>query len=59
MTRCFALAALAAVLLVAPARAQVSFTFDDLYGIKTSGEKVTTQTFGTATKDDVPDADRA
>jgi hypothetical protein len=59
MTRCFALAALAAILLVAPARAQVSFTFDDLYGVTTSGETVTTQTFGTDTNDDVPADDRA
>lgn len=59
MTRCFALAALAAVLLAAPARAQLTFTFDDLYGITTSGETITTQSFGTDTNDDVPADDRA
>ncbi|WP_412060683.1 Ig-like domain-containing protein [Rubrivirga sp. IMCC45206] len=57
MTRCFSLAALAAVLLAAPATAQITFTFDDLYDFADSGETVTRDLFDTGT--DVPAADQA
>lgn len=41
MTRCFALAALAAVLLAAPARAQLTFSYQDFYDYADSGETIT------------------
>ena len=47
MPRCFALAALA-VLLAAPASAQLTFTFDDFYNFAGSGETVTRTSFSTA-----------
>ncbi|WP_412070061.1 Ig-like domain-containing protein [Rubrivirga sp. IMCC43871] len=56
MSRWFSLAALLAVLLVAPASAQISFSFDDLYGFADSGETVTRDLFDTGT--DVPAADQ-
>lgn len=59
MTRCFALAALAAVLLAAPASAQITFTFDDYYGFASSGETVTSTSYGTDTNDAIPADDRA
>ena len=59
MPRCFSLAALAAVLLAAPASAQITFTFEDLYGFAASGETVTRSSFETDTNADVPADDRA
>lgn len=57
MSRWLPLAALAAVLLAAPASAQISFSFDDLYDYADSGETVTRDLFDTGTE--VPPADQA
>ncbi|WP_420456699.1 Ig-like domain-containing protein [Rubrivirga sp.] len=57
MTRCFSVAALAAVLLAAPASAQITFTFQDFYDFADSGETVTR--FNATTGESVPADDRA
>lgn len=58
MTRCFSLAVLAAVLLAAPASAQITFTFDDFYGFAASGETISSTVRSTSVNDDIPAADR-
>lgn len=59
MLRCFSLAALAALLLAAPASAQLSFDRDDYYRYEASGVTVVQDVFSTNVNENVPPADRS